>query len=313
VDEASGVSLAADFYGPRHEEVAGTLDDTGAGLLASFGARHDGRPAYLDVIEDADRVGGMMYQDGVGEGGDGWHRFRCGSGPGCEGRFEWWRPESAWYEVSAANEFTPRERVLTWTAGWGEWLSADLFADRGALRIERRHAAESDGRRGRYSADGYYGTMTHAAFGTGFSRFDNWEGEDGALQTRYTQGTGYQGALSGSRPGGNALWEGRMVGYQSGVAHDEDPFVQGYATVSVSLFSSEVDIDFADVTSMDRARSLADFGYADIPLGPDGAFDGYDGGHVEGAFFGPAHEEVAGMFHNNANQVTGSFGAVGRD
>ena len=43
-DEASGVSLVADFYGPRHEEVAGTLDDTRAGLLASFGARHDERP-----------------------------------------------------------------------------------------------------------------------------------------------------------------------------------------------------------------------------------------------------------------------------
>ena len=38
VDDASGVSLAADFYGPRHEEVAGTLDDTRACLLASFGA-----------------------------------------------------------------------------------------------------------------------------------------------------------------------------------------------------------------------------------------------------------------------------------
>ena len=306
VDEASGVSLAADFYGPRHEEVAGTLDDTRAGLLASFGARHDERPAYLDVIEGADHVGGMMYRDG-------WHRFRCGSGPGCEGHFEWWLPENAWYEVGATEERTARERVLTWTAGWGDWISADLFADRGAIRMERRHAGAADGRRGRYGEDGYYGTMTHAAFGTGFHRFDNWEGEDGALQTWYTQGTGYQGDLSGSRPGGNAVWEGRMVGYQSGLGVGEDPFVQGRAEVSVSLVSSEVDIDFSRVTSMDRARSLTDFGYADIPLGPDGTFGGYDEGSVEGAFFGPAHEEVAGMFHNNANQVTGSFGAVGQD
>ena len=313
VDEASGVSLVADFYGPRHEEVAGTLDDARAGLLASFGARHDERPAYLDVIEDADHVGGMMYQSGFSDDADGWHRFRCGSGPGCEGRFEWWRPENAWYEVGAAEERTPRERVLTWTAGWGDWLSADLFADRGAIRIERRHAAGTDGRRGRYSEDGYYGTMTHAAFGTGFHRFDNWEGEDGALQTWYTQGTGYQGDLSGSRPGGDAVWKGRMAGYQSGLGPGEDPFVQGRAEVSVSLVSSEVDIDFSGVTSMDRARTVADFGYADISLGSDGTFDGYDGGHVEGAFFGPAHEEVAGMFHNNASQVTGSFGAVGQD
>ena len=313
VDEASGVSLAADFYGPRHEEVAGTLDDTRAGLLASFGARHDGRPAYLDVIEDADHVGGMMYQWGFSDDADGWHRFRCGSGSGCEGRFEWWRPGSAWYEVDAGEERTPRERVLAWTAGWGDWMSADLLADRGAIRIERRHAAGTDGGRGRYGEDGYYGTMTHAAFGTGFSRYDKWETGDGGEWNFSIDGTGYQGDLSGSRPAGNAVWEGRMVGYQSGLGPGEDPFVQGRAEVSVSLFSDEVNIDFSGVASMDRARSLTDFGYADIPLGPDGIFDGYDEGNVEGAFFGPAHEEVAGMFQNNANQITGSFGAVGRD
>ena len=313
VDEASGVSLLADFYGPRHEEVAGTLDDTRAGLLASFGARHDDRPAYLDAIEGADHVRGMMYRDGFGDDRDGWHRFRCGSAPGCEGRFEWWRPESAWYEVGAAEERTARERVLAWTAGWGEWMSADLFADRGAVRIERRHAAATDGGRGRYGEDGYYGTMTHAAFGTGFSRYDNWEAGDGGEWNFSIDGTGYQGALTGSRPAGTAVWEGRMVGHQSGLGPGEDPFVQGRAAVSVSLVSSEVDIDFSGVTSMDRARTVADFGFGGIPLSADGTFDGYDRGQVEGAFFGPAHEEVAGMFHNNANQVTGSFGAVGLD
>ena len=105
-----------------------------------------------------------------------------------------------------------------------------------------------------------------------------------------------------------------MVGYQrGGVAHDEDPFVQSHATVSVSLFSSEVDIDFSGATSMDRARSLTDFGYADIPMGFDGTFRGFDEGPVEDSFFGPAQEEVAGVFQNSANQVMGSFGAVGQD
>ena len=68
-DNASGVSLIGDFYGPRHEEVAGTLDDSQAGLLASFGAKHDERPAYLDVITEADHVRGMMYQDEFNEVG----------------------------------------------------------------------------------------------------------------------------------------------------------------------------------------------------------------------------------------------------
>ena len=72
----------------------------GLALLASFGARHDERPAYLDAIAAADHVRGMMYQDGFSEDGDGWSRFRCGAGSACEGKFEWWRPENDWYDVS---------------------------------------------------------------------------------------------------------------------------------------------------------------------------------------------------------------------
>ena len=312
-DDVSGVSLVADFYGPRHEEVAGTLDDTRAGLLASFGARHDERPDYVDVIEGADHVRGKMYQGGFSEDWDGWHRFRCGSGPDCEGKFEWWRPESEWYGVDATEDMTPRERVLAWTAGWGDWVAEDLHADFGAIRIARRSAAITDGGRGRYSEDGYFGTMTHAAFGTGFSRYDNWESDDGGEWNFYINGTGFQGDLSGSRPGGNAVWEGRMVGQQWGLQPGEDPFVQGHAMVSLSLFSSEVDIDFTNLTSMDRARTVADFSLEDIALASDGTFEGYDQGLVEGAFFGPSHEEVAGMFHHGVNQVMGSFGAIAQD
>ena len=104
-----------------------------------------------------------------------------------------------------------------------------------------------------------------------------------------------------------------MLGFQKGLAAGEDPFVQGRATVSVALFPMRVDIGFSDVHSVDRMRSLADFGFDDIPLASDGTFDGHDGGPVEGAFFGPAHQEVAGMFHHNGNSTTGSFGAVAGD
>ena len=54
-------------------------------------------------------------------------------------------------------------------------------------------------------------------------------------------------------------------------------------------------------------RSLANFGFDDIPLASDGTFDGFDEGNVEGAFFGPAHEEVAGMFQKNDNKCDREF------
>ena len=311
--DAPGVSLLADFYGPRHEEVAGTLDDSRAGLLASFGAKHDERPAYLDVVAEADHVRGKMYQDGWREDFDGWHRYRCGAGSSCEGKFEWWKPGNDWHDVNASGDTTPRERVLGWTAGWGDWVSEDMIADHGDIRIARRYANGTDGGKGRYQRDGYFGTMEHAAFGTGFYRYGDWERQDGDTWDFYIRGTGFQGDLSGTRPAGSATWEGRMLGYQTGLAAGEDPFVQGHARVRVSLQRNQVDIGFSGVRSMDLNRSLSNFGYDDIPLKSDGTFDGFDEGYVEGAFFGPAHEEVAGMFQKNANNVTGSFGAVNRD
>ena len=282
--------------------------------MASFGARHDERPARPDVIAQADHVRGMTYQSGASEATDGWSRFRCGTGSACEGRFEWWNRENDWYDVTESDEHTPRERVLVRTAGWGDWLSEDMFADHGGIRIARRSAHGTDGGTGRFQQDGYYATMAHAAFGTGFYRYRDWEGEDGEVWDFYVLGNRVSRATcrERARPG-SAAWDGRMVGYQSGLEAGEDPFVQGHASVRVSFGSARVDIGFSGVTSMDFERELANFGFEDIALRADGTFDGFDEGNVEGGFFGPAHEEAAGMFHKNANRVIGSFGAAARD
>ena len=90
-------------------------------------------------------------------------------------------------------------------------MSEDLFADHGDIRLSRRYFSETDGGTGRYQKDTYVGTMEHAAFGTGFSRFVNWEGPDGEIWDFYSRGTGLQGDQSGSRPSGGATWEGRMT------------------------------------------------------------------------------------------------------
>lgn len=313
LDDALGVSLAADFYGRDHEEIAGTLDDPRAGLIASFGAKHDDRPDRRDVVAGADHIRGIMLgsSSGIGDGASGWHRLRCGAGSGCESQYYWWGPGHEWQAVAATDGLSPRERVLALTAGWAEWLSEDLLFDDGAIRIGRRYFGVTDGRMGRYGEDGYFGTMQHAAFGVGHHKYNNWAGGDGDLWNSSFQGTGFQGDLSGSWPAGNAVWEGWMVGRQSNVAVGEDPFVEGRARVSVSLSRSDVDIGFSGVTSMDRERDLVDFGFAAIPIGADGTFFGNGEGTVEGALFGPAHREVAGMFTNNTNSVvTGSFGVI---
>ena len=213
-DDAPGVSLTAGLYGPRHDEIAGTLDDSRAGLIASFGARYGDRPDRRDVVGGADLVGGMMLGSlsEIDEGVHGWHLLRCGAGSGCENQRSCWSRGCQLQDVAAVDGLSARERVLALTAGWGDWLSEDLVFDRGAIRLERLHAGITDGRRGRYAEDGYFGTMEHAAFGVGFHKYDDWAGDDGELRNSSVQGAGFQGTLSGTPPAENAVWEGTYGG-----------------------------------------------------------------------------------------------------
>ena len=300
-----GPTLRADFYGPGHEDIAGALRDPEAGLLASFGATHDGRPGREDVIAAADHMAGIAHQRGAAEpASDGWHRYRCGTGSACESR----DPGSSGWKNST------REQVLSSTAGWNVEGTEVLAADLDFVRIAHRSAASTDGRQGRRQVDSYTGTLEHATFGTGFEEYANWAldrgGKSPGLHNSFTLWSGFQGTLSGSAPLGLARWSGPMQGYQAGQAASANPFVEGLATVKFSLSENRVDVAFSDVASRDGLREVPEFGFENLPAQADGRFSASAAsGIVDGAFFGPLHEEAAGSFHHNATQVTGSFGA----
>ena len=203
---------------------------------------------------------------------------------------------------------TTRENVLSSTAGWAWRNTAKLEADYDFLRIERLTSASTDGARGRHVIDALTGTLEHMAFGVGFENTENWETATASIDL-HNKWTGVQGALSGSRPGGSAKWSGRMLGYHGSYDWGENPFVEGRATVDYSLSTNLVDVRFSEVASRDGKRTLSDFGFEDLRAAADGTFRGGAEGIIDGAFFGPAHEEAGGMFHHNAAQVIGSFGA----
>ena len=101
-----------------------------------------------------------------------------------------------------------------------------------------------------------------------------------------------------------------MVGLQWDYEPSEDPFVEGLATVKYEPSTNRLDVAFSEVTSRDGQRELLDFGFEDLRLATDGTFTDFDApGVMDGAFFGPAQEEAAGVFHHNEVSVTGSFGA----
>ncbi|MDE0331888.1 MAG: hypothetical protein OXL41_08465 [Nitrospinae bacterium] len=306
VGTAPGATFQADFYGPMHEDVAGVLHDPRAGLLAGFGATLDERPSGEDVIASADYLVGLSYQRNTQIPADeGWHQFRCGTDSVCEARD---------YDSNRWNPWatTTRENVLASSAGWTWRNAARTEADYDILRLERYTSASTDGARGRYVVDGLTGTLEHMAFGVGFEGLQNWETDLTSNDFR-DRWTGVQGTLSGSLPGGNARWSGRMLGYHSRYNWGENPFVEGRATVDFSLSTNLVDVKFSDVASRDGKRNLSDFGFEDLRASADGTFSGGAEGLINGAFFGPAREEAGGMFHHNAAQVTGSFGALNEE
>ncbi len=302
--EASS-TLLADFYGPQHEDIAGTLYDPRAGLLASFGASVDDRPSREDVIASADYLLGRYYQSGASNpAGDGWYTYRCGSDSACELRHAGSGGWSDWMP-------TTRDRVLSTTAGW-DWRNAVRpDADHDFVRIARQSAASTDNRQGRHVVDSYTGTLEHIAFGVGFEKYtDWWTDSDGTPSGFRNLWSGFQGTLSGGLPDELARWSGPMLGYQGGHAAGDNPFVEGLATVEYSLSANRVDVAFSEVASRDGQRDLPDFGFEDLRPQADGTFTGGgDSGVLNGAFFGPRHEETAGSFHHNATHVTGSFGA----
>ena len=306
VGTTAGSTLRADFYGPRHQDVAGTLHDPGAGLLAGFGATVDDRPSREEVIASADHMGGNSYQGGAADAADdGWYTYRCEVDSDCEFRHG---ATTGWTDWTAAT----REGVLAATAGWDLRSGERPDADHGFVRIARQSLAATDGGRGRHVMDGYTGTLESVAFAAGFEKYtDEWADTDGQPAGFYRKWAGFQGALSGSVPNSVARWSGRMVGY-SGHAANEAPFVEGLATVGLSLSDSQVNVAFSEVVSLDGSRHLADFGFEDLRLGTDGTFGGGGTtGLVDGALFGASHEEAAGAFHHNAAGVTGSFRSAG--
>ena len=123
--------------------------------------------------------------------------------------------------------------------------------------------------------------------------------------------TGYSEALgdtSATNPStGTFSWNGVMVGRNSDILSTQvSNVVQGDAAISAEMSNMgdlSVDVEFSNIIDLNSGSSIGDMTWADLSV-IDGSFDG---GTIDGSFFGPQHEEVAGVFHRN--NVLGAFGA----
>ena len=116
------------------------------------------------------------------------------------------------------------------------------------------------------------------------------------------------GVESGSNPvSGSAVWTGAMIGRSSDPDEVEKPgaLVLGDSRLTFDFARNDIDVALTSIRS-DNGESYPDITWDNIPT-QNGVFEGSQGGYVTGAFYGPGHEEVGGIFERN--QLIGAFGA----
>ena len=152
---------------------------------------------------------------------------------------------------------------------------------------------------------GYGGWMDHSSFAVRI-HVDTY---DGGSFVNWV--TGYSEALGSApetNPGtGTFVWNGVMVGRNSDIASASvSNVVQGDAAVSAELSQAgdmSVGVTFSNIKDLNSGGSMADMTWTDLPV-VDGSFESRT---IGGSFYGPHHEEVAGVFERN--YVVGAFGA----
>ena len=311
----AGTSLRADFYGPRHEDIAGTLHESVRRSPRRFCRRfrHSpharGHPPRLRLRYRANvpKRGHRHRLNGIAE-------HACASRSSCLTRTALFpEPWNEWTESTF-------EDVVNETLGANITERAYLIADRDGIRIERQARRRFGPGGGSHTVDAYLASMEHATFATGFQRSYNWTGEPEPLGPDFFEiWSAVQGTAAKSLPQmGSARWTGVMFGYNHRGDTGVDRHVHGDATVDYRFSTGTLDVEFANIESRDAKSTLEDITVEDIEPTSEGTFRRSDRtGYIEGALFGPAHEEAAGRFHSwecgstdCASQVTGTFGGT---
>ena len=121
---------------------------------------------------------------------------------------------------------------------------------------------------------------------------------------------GSSGHYTGTNPTGlgSATWTGVMIGYDL-IRYEPGTtrLILGDASIDIDdLSDPDVDVEFTGIRDVTRGTSRPDMVWNDLTL-TDGAFNDGAKPTISGAFYGPSHQEVGGVF--DRNRITGAFGA----
>ena len=154
-----------------------------------------------------------------------------------------------------------------------------------------------------YAADieAYGGWLQHSYFDVGVATITT-----GDLRGTFFGAGSSVGNDAGSRPAGSATWRGAMVG--GTIVNRKPEPIRGDAAVIYDFDRSAVNVSFTNIRNIERNAPLGNMGWSSVPVSLDGSFQqSGTSGDVEGTFYGPAHEEVGGIFFGSDS--LGAFGA----
>ena len=105
-----------------------------------------------------------------------------------------------------------------------------------------------------------------------------------------------------------------MVGSPVGGEHRGD-ILQGDATLEYAFADRTIDAEFTNIVDLDHGmpHTTESISFAPMSVDSDGIFFSEDSvspadKYIEGAFAGPGHEEVLGIFESDG--IVGTFGAI---
>ncbi len=101
------------------------------------------------------------------------------------------------------------------------------------------------------------------------------------------------GERTGTAPSGNATWEGVMLGH---TRHGSVQPLQDDAILNFKLDAMAIDVFFSKIKNLTTRDDFPDLRFDDVAVSKGAFTNRTDTAHIAGRFYGPAHEEVGGVF-----------------
>ena len=146
------------------------------------------------------------------------------------------------------------------------------------------------------------GWLQYSAFEATVTRFTG--GDLAGTSTYWADAYGTAATTNPPATLGNAVWDGAMVG----IAAQAGQEYRGDTTLTLDATNMDLDVTLSNIWSLDQQDQWANLNWTNVPI-DNGQFNASGvPNRLEGHFFGPAHEEAAGIFE--AGELIGAFGAT---